>query len=281
MSYTAVPLPDAPVPLVRYDWGGPSDGPAVLLAHPTGFNGLAWTPVAERLVARGCRVWSFDFRGHGTSDRAPNGYEWTGFRDDVAAVIDSIGVTPVLGVGISKGGAALLLEAARAPQRFTTLWCYEPIVFSPGFAPPGTRNPMAEMARKRRAQWPSPEAAFESYSARPPMRDLHPDALRGYLAAGLRATTDEWELTCAPEDEAQMYEMGIDNGVYELLPTITTPVTVLAGEHTDTITPAWARQLADRLPLGHLEVWDGRGHFGPLEDPERGAAELAAAAGVD
>ena len=29
-----------------------------------------------------------------------------------------------------------------------------------------------------------------------------------------------------------------------------------------------AGQIASRLPHGSLEVWKGRGHFGPLEDPE-------------
>ena len=44
--------------LAVHDWGGGGD--PVLLSHPTGFHGVAWQPVAERLVARGRRVWSFD-----------------------------------------------------------------------------------------------------------------------------------------------------------------------------------------------------------------------------
>ena len=35
--------------LAVHDWGG--DGHPVLLAHPTGFHGLTWAPVAARLVA--------------------------------------------------------------------------------------------------------------------------------------------------------------------------------------------------------------------------------------
>ena len=38
------------VSLVVHDWGG--DGDPVLLAHPTGFHGRAWAPVAAKLVAR-------------------------------------------------------------------------------------------------------------------------------------------------------------------------------------------------------------------------------------
>jgi len=57
--------------LAVHDWGGTGD--PVLLSHPTGFHGVAWQPVAERLIARGRRVWSFDFRGHGDSDKTPDG----------------------------------------------------------------------------------------------------------------------------------------------------------------------------------------------------------------
>ncbi|GIU87162.1 MAG: hypothetical protein KatS3mg009_1677 [Acidimicrobiia bacterium] len=57
---------DGGLALAVHDWGG--TGRPVLLAHPTGFHGIVWAPVARRLVAAGCRVWSFDFRGHGDSD---------------------------------------------------------------------------------------------------------------------------------------------------------------------------------------------------------------------
>jgi len=61
----------------------------VLLAHPTGFHGLVWAPVADLLVAAGRHVWSFDFRGHGDSD-APDpesgAYSWDGFASDALAV---------------------------------------------------------------------------------------------------------------------------------------------------------------------------------------------------
>jgi pimeloyl-ACP methyl ester carboxylesterase len=60
---------DGPPVLVAHAWGGAGD--PMLLAHATGFHGLVWAPVADRLVASGRRVWSIDFRGHGDSDRSP------------------------------------------------------------------------------------------------------------------------------------------------------------------------------------------------------------------
>jgi pimeloyl-ACP methyl ester carboxylesterase len=79
--------------LAVHDWGG--TGAPVLLAHPTGFHGRLWAPVAERLVGAGRRVWSFDFRGHGDS-YAPgpvgDAYAWAGFAADALAVVDHLGI---------------------------------------------------------------------------------------------------------------------------------------------------------------------------------------------
>src|SRR6516165_1385367 len=76
------------VSLVVHDWGG--DGDPVLLAHPTGFHGIVWKPVAERLVAQGRHAYSFDFRGHGDSDAPDEDYSWFHFADDALAVAEHL-----------------------------------------------------------------------------------------------------------------------------------------------------------------------------------------------
>ena len=125
------------VTLAVHDWGG--DGAPVLLAHPTGFHGRIWAPIAERLVAHGRHVYSFDFRGHGDSDAPPldGDYSWHGFADDALAVDAHLGLAGdphLLAGGHSKGGAALLLGEARAPGTYPRIWAYEPIMF-PSEAP--------------------------------------------------------------------------------------------------------------------------------------------------
>jgi pimeloyl-ACP methyl ester carboxylesterase len=257
--------------LVAHDWGG--DGHPVLLAHPTGFHGLTWAPVAERLVARGRRVWSFDFRGHGDSDRSPHEYRWSEFTDDVLAAVDHLGLAgepTLLACGHSKGAAALLLGEAIAPGTFARLWCYEPILF-PSDDPlePQHDFPLSEGARRRRAVWPSRGDALDAYGSKPPLDVLDPDALRAYVDHGLRDRADgQVELKCRPEDEATIYAMGVANGVYPRLPEVGCPTLVVCGEHTDAIPPRLGEMVVDRLPHGRLEVMPDVGHFGPMQDPE-------------
>jgi pimeloyl-ACP methyl ester carboxylesterase len=257
--------------LVVHDWGG--DGHPVLLAHPTGFHGLTWAPVAARLVARGRRVWSFDFRGHGDSDRSADGYRWSEFADDVLAVVDDLGLRgepTLLASGHSKGSAALLLGEARQPGTFARLWCYEPIVFpSDDDLEPQHDFPLSEGARRRRAVWSSRDEALASYAARPPLDVLDPEALRAYVDYGLRDRPDgQVELKCGPEDEAEIYAMGVANGVYPRLGEVSCPVLVVCGEHTDAIPPKLGEMIVERLPHGRLEVMRDVGHFGPMQDPD-------------
>jgi pimeloyl-ACP methyl ester carboxylesterase len=129
--------------------------------------------------------------------------------------------------------------------------------------------PLSEGARRRRSVWPSREDALASYGAKPPLEVLQVDALRAYVDYGLRDRSDgQVELKCRPEDEAEMYAMGVANGVYPRLRDVRCPVVVVCGEHTDAIPPALGEIIVERLPYGRLEVMPGVGHFGPMQDPD-------------
>ena len=177
----------AAVPLAVQDWGG--DGAPVLLAHPTGFHGTVWRPIATRLVAAGRHVFSFDFRGHGESDPSPSGYAWDVFAEDVHAVVDALGLAgepALLPAGHSKGGAAFLLAEAAAPGTFPCIWAYEPIVIPGEPARLDEDDPLVRGARRRRDTWESRDAALAAFSSRPPLDVLDADALRAYVERGFR-----------------------------------------------------------------------------------------------
>ncbi|MGH9051094.1 MAG: alpha/beta fold hydrolase [Acidimicrobiia bacterium] len=273
-----------PLTLVAYDWGG--DGDPVLLAHATGFHGRVWEPVANRLVAAGRRVWSFDFRGHGDSDRPPDlDFRWEGFADDVLAVVDAFGLAGdprLLAAGHSKGAAALLLAEQARTGALARIWAYEPIVIpteEPGDPQPDF--PLAVSARRRRAEWASPEEALASYGSRPPFDVLHADALRAYVDHGLRRRDDgSFELTCLPNDEASTYAMQFAHSAYRHLEDVRCPTVVACGEDTDAIPPKLAAMIAERLPDARLEVMPGLGHFGPIQDPDAAVASMRAFADV-
>ena len=270
--------------LAVHDWAvevGGRDGAPVLLAHPTGFHGRIWAPVAERLVAAGRRVWSLDFRGHGDSDApvvAGDAYSWDGFAGDALAVVDHLGLAgnpAMIACGHSKGAAALLLGEARRPGTYPRIWAYEPIVFPDPSAAPKDNFPLANRARRRRNEWASTEEAYEAYASKPPLDVMTPESLRAYVEYGLRDRGDGvLELKCRPEVEARVYAMAPANGAWSLLTEVGAEVVVACGEISRDIGPELAARIAQRLPHGRLEVWPGRGHFGPQQDPDACAASI-------
>jgi pimeloyl-ACP methyl ester carboxylesterase len=257
--------------LVVHDWGGA--GAPVLLAHPTGFHGLVWAPVAQRLVASGRRVWSFDFRGHGDSDAPDVDYSWHGFADDVLAVVEHLGVTgdpTLVACGHSKGGAAIILGEQTRAGTFTRIWAYEPIIFaSENPLPPQEDFFLARAARKRRNLWHSTDEAFAAYASKAPLDVMTEASLRAYVDYGLRDRGDGvLELKCRPEIESRVYAMGPNHGAFSRLDEVASEVLVVCGETSTSVDPALGAQIADRLPNGRLEVLAGLGHFGPQQDPD-------------
>ena len=264
--------------LAVHDWGGHGD--PVLLAHPTGFHGRVWAPVAAGLVAAGRRVWSFDYRGHGDSDPSPDAtYRWEEFAADVLAVTHHLGLAGdprLLAAGHSKGGASLLWGARHETGVYPRIWAFEPIIMPVEVAGAiNGDNPLSAGARRRRAQWTSRDEARRSYASKPPLAVLTPGALDAYVDYGMRDLPDGTvELKCRPEHEATIYAMGASLGLYAELTGVACPVLVACGETTDAITPAFAAKIVEQLPDATLEVWSGRGHFGPLEDPEQAVTSM-------
>jgi len=262
------------VALAVHDLGG--QGPALVLAHATGFHGRVWDPLAGTLAPR-FHCWSFDARGHGHSGRPePPDFDWEGFGADVLAVVGGAGLDRPFGFGHSQGGTALLLAEQARPGTFAGLYLFEPVAW------PGPMemddHPLVVGAERRRGDFASVEAARARLGSRPPLSELDPAVLRAYVDHGVvPAPGGGVRLACHPGDEARVYRQGVRHRAYARLGSVTCPVVIARGRDTQAVPAALARDQVRRLPRGRLEELDGLGHLGPLEDPARVAAAVAAA----
>jgi pimeloyl-ACP methyl ester carboxylesterase len=267
--------------LAVHDLGG--HGPTLLLSHATGFHGMVWQPMARHLTAH-YRAVTFDYRGHGDSDR-PGGdtVHWQGYVDDAIAVVDALpglGLgTPRFAVGHSMGGAALLMAEVARPGTFTAIVLYEPIVFPPEMR--ADRGPVdsaiAAGARRRRAVFDSFGEAVANYSAKPPLDCFTPEAMTAYVEHGFGPTADgKVRLKCEPEHEARTFEGNDTILVWNELDAVRCPVLVLGGSLADAGPSAMAEPVARRLPKGSFHRFEELGHLGPMQDPPVVAAAVAA-----
>ncbi|HMK99255.1 MAG TPA: alpha/beta hydrolase [Acidimicrobiales bacterium] len=265
-----------------YEFGG--GGPPLVLVHATGFCAAALRPMADA-VDGGMRCLGLDLRAHGASAR-PRGddFSWTGFADDVLALVDQLGLEHPYGFGHSCGGAAILLAEQSRPGTFAGLFCYEPVIY-PGdvpLEPAFESNPLAEGALRRRQRFSDRHAALQNFSSRPPLDVLDPAVLAAYVDNGFEADPDGGiRLRCRRQDEARIYAHGFSHDAYARLGDVTCPVTLACGAETDAFGPPFLELFAERLADVEQMALPGLGHFGPLQDPRRVATAVADSRGVD
>lgn len=96
-------------------------GRPVVMLHGLLIGSLAsWYFTAAPALARGRRVWMFDLRGHGRSERAPAGYDTATLAGDLAALTADLD-EPFDLVGHSWGGLVALRFALAHPARVRRL----------------------------------------------------------------------------------------------------------------------------------------------------------------
>lgn len=98
------------VRLFHRDWG---EGPAVVFASSWALTSEMWAYQVACLSERGLRCVAYDRRGHGRSDVPAGGYDMDTFADDLATVIEALGLRDVVLVGHSVGGAEVIRYLGR------------------------------------------------------------------------------------------------------------------------------------------------------------------------
>lgn len=266
------------VDLALHDLGG--SGPPFLVFHATGFHGRTYLPMAAGLQQH-FHVWAPDFRGHGASTPPDDGdFAWRGMAEDVLACVDALGETSVHAFGHSMGGTAALLAEATRPGLLRSAYLYEPILFPAEWIGMRTENVMEIAARRRREEFPSRAEALYRYASKTVLgRELRADALAAYVEHGFDDLADGGvRLACRAEHEARTFAAE-DKMSIETVAGIDVPIVVGVGHLTESPGPAdAAAPLVATLPRARLVEYPFLGHFGPLQDPGRIAADILATA---
>jgi pimeloyl-ACP methyl ester carboxylesterase len=279
-----VVAPDG-VRLTCWDFAGA--GRPLLMVHGVSLHGRCWAPVAHivamhGLVKGGYRPLALDLRGHGASERSPDGrYGWELFATDVLAVVDGLGLAGpqggVTGVGHSAGATAMLRAEAARPGSFSRIWAWEPIVAVPGSSLRQQRSSeLAQRALRRRSNFASPDEARSHLEGRGLFAEFCPEAFEAFLRVGLVADGAGTRLACRPEDEAAAYAAAGADRSWARLGEVRCPVAVRGGQTSPAVPRPELDAIAARLPAGVAEVMPALGHFGPFQAPAAIAADIAA-----
>jgi len=96
------------------------EGEPVVQIHGAGFGHFNFDPVTPLLSER-FRVIDYDMRGYGRSDRPLQRYDMEVWADDLAGLMDALGIEEAHVHGTSMGGMIAIVFAGKYPQRTTSV----------------------------------------------------------------------------------------------------------------------------------------------------------------
>ncbi|ADX04035.1 TPA: alpha/beta fold hydrolase [Acinetobacter baumannii] len=97
------------------DWG-PRDAPVIFFHHGWPLSSDDWDAQMLFFLKEGFRVVAHDRRGHGRSTQVWDGHDMDHYADDVAVVVEHLGVQGAVHVGHSTGGGEVAHYVARYPN---------------------------------------------------------------------------------------------------------------------------------------------------------------------
>ncbi|BBX40742.1 alpha/beta fold hydrolase [Mycobacterium simiae] len=254
---------------------GPADGPAVMLVHGFPENWWEWHELIGPLADDGYRVLCPDLRGAGWSSAPRSRYLKSEMAEDLAGVLDHLGVGSVKLVAHDWGGPAAFIMMLRHPEKVSgffglntvapwakldlaavrDLWrfWYQVPMLLPVIGPRVISRPNSRFLRVL-GSWVGGGFALPEDSIR-----LYSECMRepGHAEAGSRwyRSFQTTEMRSWLRGEYNDYRVDV-------------PVRWLSGTEDPVITPRLLDGYADRISDFQVELVDGVGHWIVAQRPE-------------
>ena len=210
-----------------------------------------WAPWIHGLSERFHLV-RYDSRGCGLSAADPAPVTLERLVDDLSAVIDAAGQAPVALLGLSQGGAAGIVYAARHPERVSHLVLCDAFARVALVRQPQQKALIDAMARLVEDGWGQDNAAFRQL--------FTTQFFPGATPEQARAFNDMQRLSCSPAQAA-----GIVRGVAVIdasphLAGVRCPTLVMHCRGDARIPFEEGRYLAANIPGARFEILDSANH---------------------
>lgn len=244
---------------VHYRLDGPEDGPALVFANALGTDFRIWDGVVAHLPA-GLRILRYDMRGHGLTTAPEGPYFMGDLVADAAKLMELVGMTDAVFVGLSLGG---VVAQGLAAERLDLL---RAIVLSNTAAKIGTHQQWHDRIHAVRDGGIEALAdpTMERWFARDTRRD------RPALVEGIRAMLTRQPL----EGYLGCMEAIAETDLVESTARLRLPTLGIAGSE-DGSTPAdLVRETTDSIPGAQFHLLRRAAHLACLEHPAEYATAL-------
>jgi len=233
-------------------------GPPLLLVHGFPLDHTMWRAQIEEL-SRGARVMAPDLRGFGESDGGGDIVLMEDFADDLAALLDVLGVAqPVVFCGLSMGGYIAWQFFLRHRARLRALILCDTRAAADA--------PMAAETRLTNARRVLEDGV--GFLAEGMLDKLFAAETRQQRPELVEATRRVM-LAASPQGvAAALRGMAARQGASDLLPQIDVPALVVCGRDDAISTVEEMRGIAQRLPQARFVEIAAAGHMSPVEQPQ-------------
>jgi 3-oxoadipate enol-lactonase len=237
---------------LRYEITGA--GPTTLvLVHEMGGTLDSWDEVLPALN-NSRRVLRYDTRGAGLSEKIKGSVTWNHMADDLAGLLDALGITGKVALaGIAVGAAIAVHFAVRYPERPAALVLHGPAV--------GVSEDRKQATLNRAA---SVEAGGMRAVVETSLANSYPPVVR-HNADTFAAFRARW-LGNDPESFAAINRMLAAENIEHELSKIACPALLTAGRHDGLRPPSIIKPMARQIPGAQfLEL--NTGHFASVQTP--------------
>jgi len=208
------------------------------------------------------RMILFDNRGAGRSDAPDIPYTMGMMADDIAGLLDAIGINSAHIYGMSMGGMIAQHFALRYPKRVTSLTLGCTTCGGPHsiMADAETTSFMMQSVPKLTPEEGTREIMHLCLSQE--FIDKNPDLIEQMVAKMM-------EHPAPPHGMMRQGEAIMGHDTYERLPEIKVPTLVIAGDADRLIPVENSRILASRIPNAELAILNNMGHLFGLEAEDK------------
>lgn len=273
-------------PVHYLDYGGPAEGPKLVLVHGLGGSVANWAVVAPAL-ARSCRVVAVDLAGFGRTLSSGRSTTVQGNRQLLHRFVTEVVGAPVVLVGNSMGGLISVLQAAEQPETVAGLVLVDPAL------PVGVRARPHPLVALLFATYAVPAVGVTLMSRRRSLRSaeqqamevlrlctvnpsvIPPEVIEQHLqSARERREYPDVDAELVVAARSLLWVLAQRRRHAALLRSITAPVLLLHGDRDRLVPIAAARSAAAANPLWRFEVASGVGHVPQLEAPDWTVARI-------
>lgn len=237
---------------------GPEGGLPVVFANSLGTDLRVWDDMLPHLPT-GWRLIRYDKRGHGLSGVTPAPYSMDTHVGDLAGLLDALGVTGAVIVGLSIGGLIAQGLSSARPDLVRALVLMDT---AHRIGTTETWNGRIEAIRNSGLESIADAVMERWFSAS--FRAAYPEAVAGWRNMLVRTPQEGYVGSCVAIRDVD-YEREAR--------AIAVPTLAMAGSADLSTPPDMVRATAAIIPGARFELIEGPGHLPCVEAPER-TAEL-------